>query len=421
MNTKKCMKNAFYCQLLDVAFMMFVFSSIVLNASIIGKCLQLLFVILSVSIFFCKVRIPFPKYNSLLLLFALYVFFQVFFNIAKLEDVTSDMAVTVLYTSLFMIGMFNYIVYEKDLQHIVYLYVKASVFALCVIILLYAGTLGSFRLNANEIISIAGINFGGSSSTALATSAALPAFFISLFPPKQNRGRAFRYIIFLFLIALLTGTRKTLILFLFTIFYVNEQLKEGGRGFRGFKMCMTLLIGGFLMFLLIMNVPILYDMLGSRIESALLFFNSNDSNDDSSLIVRYRMIDAATELFEMRPLVGWGMDYFKGSDQSNLGYYSHNNFLELLSGGGLIGTVIYYSRYIVLLMLLYKQIKNRQQSSQQRIKWKSCLIFCIIMYVLEYWQVTYFYRHILIYQAIILAMVYLNQTYQYKPIILRKI
>lgn len=389
-----------YYKLLDTTFSLFVFSTIILANSNIGKISQLLFVFVSLYIPFVK-KIRFPFYNTWLLLFVLYIFIQVVWGVARLEC-TLDMAFTMLFTSLFIMGMYNYVVYRNNLYRIAYIYAKSSVWALVLVVILYYNTLFTFRLNALANLSLAGILLGGSSATALAMCAVIPAFFITLFPPNGERRKAYPYLFFFGLIIILTGTRKVLIPFVYIVFFVNEQLKRNTNN-KTLKIIIRMTVGTCILYLCVMNIPVLYNLLGYRIENALLFFELSESTD-SSIVVRNRMIDNAIDLFNKRQWFGWGMDYFKGSDQSGLGYYSHNNYLEILSGGGIVGFVIYYFRYI---LLLTKQVKARLvcREEEKRIL-TSCIGFFIIMIVLEYWQITYFYRQLMIYQAILLGLLY---------------
>ena len=393
--------NQSYYKLLDTTFFLFVFSTIILANSNIGKILQLLFVCVSFCIPFVK-KNRFPFYNTWLLLFVLYIFMQVVWGIARLEC-TLDMAFTMLFTSLFMIGMYNYVVYRNNLYHIVTIYAKSTVVALVLVVILYYHTLFTFRLNALTNLPLAGILFGGSSATALAMCAVIPAFFITLFPPNGERRKAYPYLFFFGLIIILTGTRKVLIPFVYIVFFVNEQLK--GNANKALKIIIKMTVGIIILYLLVMNIPVLYNLIGYRIENALLFFELSESTD-SSIIVRNRMIESAVDLFNKRQWFGWGMDYFKGSDQSGLGYYSHNNYLEILSGGGIVGFVIYYFRYILLLTKQVRAILVCREEKEKRIL-VSCIGFFIIMVVLEYWQITYFYRQLMINQAILLGLLYI--------------
>lgn len=70
-----------------------------------------------------------------------------------------------------------------------------------------------------------------------------------------------------------------------------------------------------------------------RFESFL--FQSDESTDE-----RASLIFIAIRLISSSPIFGHGLDQF--SVLSGVGFYSHNNFLELLTNTGLIGLMLYY-------------------------------------------------------------------------------
>lgn len=94
------------------------------------------------------------------------------------------------------------------------------------------------------------------------------------------------------------------------------------------------------------NVPILYDSIGYRFESLLSVF-SGEGIVDVSTRNRLAMMKSGLELWLQSPILGHGIDSFKVV--SSFGVYSHNNFIELLSGVGVIGFAIYYSYFVYIL------------------------------------------------------------------------
>ena len=83
-------------KVLDILFMIFVFSSIVFSNSIIGKILQLFSILLiCVIILFNKPKYTF--FHVLEIIFVLFVYLQVFLNIAVIKNGTLNTANTVLY------------------------------------------------------------------------------------------------------------------------------------------------------------------------------------------------------------------------------------------------------------------------------------------------------------------------------------
>jgi O-antigen ligase len=65
---------------------------------------------------------------------------------------------------------------------------------------------------------------------------------------------------------------------------------------------------------------------------------------DTSIIIRSQMLEDATNLWLQRPFTGWGLDQFRVV--SGWGTYSHDNYVELLANGGLVGLLLYFMVYV---------------------------------------------------------------------------
>lgn len=388
----------------DILFGLFVISNIIMQASPIGKVVQLLFILFSVLFSFRSLK--WSTYHFFEILFVAYVWIQCLLGIAVNQSATLNMSVTMSYYLLYSIGTYNYLVSnEQELEEKIQIYSKASLIGFVLVILFYGKTLLVHgRLSCSSTISIGGLALlGGSSAVALAMQALIPSFFINLMPPKHNSRTSLLYTLFFALIAILTGTRKVLILFAFVFVVERELIKPGKHDWKILKILFISTVSLVAAYIILMNVPFLYKLLGSRIESAVNFYVLG-IGADSSIVVRNRMIDRALDLYNQRKMFGWGMDFFKYSNYSELGYYSHNNFLELLSGGGTIGFALYYIKYVYILLGMLKMIKNQKNKISQY-GWLSCVIFFVLMIIIEYWQITYFYRYILLYQIFFLAMI----------------
>lgn len=67
---------------------------------------------------------------------------------------------------------------------------------------------------------------------------------------------------------------------------------------------------------------------------------------------RKYFIELGWSLFQDKPLFGYGLATFRFLN--SFGLYSHNNYIELLVGVGLIGTLIFYSMYFFLFKIIFK-------------------------------------------------------------------
>lgn len=394
--------------IIDFFFFLFVISTILMGNSYIGKLFQLFFVLLTLIYLIRNMKIQ--LYHIFEWIFIAYVFIQVVAGIAEVPSATMSMGTTLIYTGLFSLGTYNYFVYSgNDINKLVNIYVVSSVVGLSLVTILFFNTIISpTGLDASSNISLGSIViFGGSSSTSLAMQAVIPAFIVILFS-KENRKRALNYFFFFLFIALLTGTRKILILFAYILLVEFTLVKPGVKNFKLLKILFLALVGTIIGYFTIMKIPILYEIIGYRIQNTIMYYQTG-TNDDASMIVRNRMIEESYNLFQQKKLLGWGMDYYKYSGLSDLGYYSHNNFLELLAGGGIIGFVLYYMKYLYLFLAM---IKKSIHVKTDRYYWVACLGFMILMTIIEFWQVTYFYRYIVIYQVFLLAIIGRNYSWE---------
>lgn len=204
---------------------------------------------------------------------------------------------------------------------------------------------------------------------------------------KQKGGTKLLWlkIIFYVFIVLLSGSRKGLILIVLSVLLVN-LIQGGGRAI--IKNIITVAIVVFFLYLLVMKIPVLYNIIGVRVEE-LISLLTDDSTGDQSLIDRQLLIEAGWKLIGKHPWIGYGLDSFKvvsdieGSGNYNL--YSHNNYIELLFGGGIIGTALYYLPLLGVLKGLIKNLKNHP-----------CITYILTIFIakhaIEYAYVSYYER-----------------------------
>lgn len=159
------------------------------------------------------------------------------------------------------------------------------------------------------------------------------------------------------LIALLTGSKKVLLaiisgIFLLLYFRTSNKIKK-------IITLVFIIFAMFFIYILIMKVPFLYEVIGSRIEQAISI--SDDTEIDKSTLHRSMMINEAWELFKENPLTGIGLESFR--EYSVFNSYTHNNYMEISVSTGIIGFVIYYSLPVTLLIsALYYQRNNNDYS-----------------------------------------------------------
>jgi len=197
-------------------------------------------------------------------------------------------------------------------------------------------------------------------------------------------------------LVLLTGSRKSIIMILVCVFVyvVFYKSKEQDRTAIIKKM---ILVGAIIILLVVlwyamMNVDVFYNVIGIRIEAMFDAFFGEDV--DGSINERAFYSEKAMELFGQHPVIGYGCNNFK-QYMREIGYshvaYSHNNFTELLSTLGIIGTSIYYVPLILFTWQLLKSYFFNTKNTLALV----LLIFMIYTHVttsyVVYYQTEFYY------------------------------
>lgn len=218
-----------------------------------------------------------------------------------------------------------------------------------------------------------------------------------LFNNKGNRIFSFVLVAFSYLMCIVSGRRKAFFLPLLFIgmLFVQKSIKQK------LKLLIAIIISLLLMYgiyYLCMNNEMLYNLIGYRINRLILFFSGDDSADSSAWARQYLSI-TSWDLFKQNPFFGIGLGNF--IYHNNLGYYAHNNYLELLCDLGLIGTVAFYWIYIFLIFKLITIPDYWSDGLAQLI-----LSLLLINLVMDFGTITYyrFYFDIII----CLALSYVN-------------
>ena len=109
---------------------------------------------------------------------------------------------------------------------------------------------------------------------------------------------------------------------------------------------------------------------------------------DRSSTTRLALIHAGIHQFHRTPLLGVGMGsgHLVAWKYVNRTYYLHNNYVEILTGGGLVGFLIYYSIYCYVFgsFIRYRRYCN--------IETFACTVLLVMLLVDDYANVTYYLK-----------------------------
>jgi len=281
-------------------------------------------------------------FDKTLIFYLTFIFFVLASSfIALRQDLVINMSRTLMLLFLMGISLANYIdEYIKIKKIMKYFIWSASIASIYIIVNADFSNLtryGSELGNVNAIGIILGIG--------------LTFVFYFIFEEKK-----FIYLSSLFVILptiILTGSRKSF-LFVFMNILIVLFLKNKDNWKKILKFIISASIIILLGYYLTFNIPIFYEILGERIKNLFNFF-SHEGTSEGSINTRWIMIKFGYEIFKKRPLFGYGIGNFAVAYAQKIGgvfTYSHNNFIELLTGIGIFGTIIYYYMQIRLIFIL---------------------------------------------------------------------
>lgn len=123
-----------------------------------------------------------------------------------------------------------------------------------------------------------------------------------------------------------------------------------------------------------------------RLNEILEMFAGRGTRSNNSAWIRFAYIDLGIELFKRNPLLGIGIGNANIYTQMyyHHNHYLHNNYVELLACGGIIGFLIYYSMH---LYLLFNFIKYRNYHDKE---YDICLVLLMLNLIIDYGIVTYY-------------------------------
>lgn len=194
----------------------------------------------------------------------------------------------------------------------------------------------------------------------------------------------FPFMALLLTIVAATASRKALVivvlgvLFLFLFKYRSKDILK--TFFRWLFISGSLIV----LFLLILSFPI-FDGLNHRMEGLIAAIMGNGIIDNSTYL-RQQFIKIGLEQFLETPFFGIGIDNARLLLLQHFGYttYLHNNYVELLASGGIVGASLFYSIYAYI---IYKLKSNWKNYSSEKI---AVLLLIFLMLAMDFGAVSYY-------------------------------
>jgi len=290
---------------------------------------------------------------------------------------------------IFIYFMYRYCILKDKMNEVLNIYVITNMIIMAVIIVgsgkeILSGRLGgAMEVNAN-VVALAMIN----------------CLVIAMHKNASDK-KTINTIVMIVCIGaiLLTGSRKGLIgMAMGLVLY--QGMSKGLKKYKNLFIVAVIVVAAYF---LIMNVEPLYNIAGHRVEALLSYFKG-ESFDEASLDSRDKIAEVGWKYVWKNPWLGYGLGCF-GLMKGTYGLYSHNNYLELMFGCGLIGTALYYLGYLyVLIGHLKLYYKHKVMDS------KPYIVLMITRMFLEYAYVSYFERIIILFVVISLAALQISKS-----------
>ncbi len=364
-------------RLADTGFFILLLTTFLSNHSIIGQAGLFLFMLTGCLLMFAKQKIHASFYFIFMIVFIVYNYQLIRMGVSIDPSTSMAMIRTLILNYFFGFMLFNYLVIRDDLRRVLKLYLYAALIFTFVVAVLSGGNIFGSRLGDN-------INFTGGDSlynSNLIAIVAAFAYLIALYIYTLEKKRRFLWsIIWLVLIVLLTGSRKGIMMIIMETALLRFWLYPKKR----IQNLLIFAVMGFVICLALMSIPLLYQIAGSRFE-ALLNVVLNREIEDASTETRLGLIRLGWSYFQQRPWTGYGLDCFRYL-LSSFETYSHNNYIEMLVSGGIIGFISYYlPNLVILLKILFKSKKAHGLV-------KVVLILFLVQQAMEFGMVTYYER-----------------------------
>ena len=323
------------------------------------------------------------KYNSWYIIVNLYWVISIIWSIDKRKyfEILNPYILLIFITMVLVtIYLRDYQCYGKLLRYIVIAAVAAGIRCIA------ATDISSILVYYNREMFAAKLLTQGVNYNYFTTGFALAAV-IAFYLAYIKKIKIF-YLAYFFLtiVCTISGSRKSIIIsvlagILFLLFHKRDT--------KLVKKLSIIILIFIIVCVLIFKIPTLYHAVGEIMED--LFRSLLGLSQDivePSIIEREFFKKKAWEIFFDNPIIGVGANNYSAVLQSinyDHAVYAHNNFLEILADGGLIGFFIYYSFYAYNLFIALSRYKRNKYSDETIL----VLVFIISLLIMEYGQITY--------------------------------
>lgn len=358
----------------NITFALFVLGETFFAHTTTGQILMIAYAAVSLMYIFLELRIRLCGFFLCYILLAIYGKLQIHFGDVIHNQLANDLVITLLINFLVLFCVYNHIIIVGKMDKMLSL-LETSVFISGLIILvreapnLLSGRLGEASdYNSNSLAMISAFMICSIVSRRIEENAEQHKLFYDLLKAA-----------IMLLVVVFSGTRKALLIVLIGI-AILVLIRKPSKAFKYICIATIFFIAGMY---LILNVPVLYNIMGYRVESMFSVFMGAEV-EESSLKTRAIFIEIATDYIKDNPIWGYGLNNFRVVNTYRQ-TYSHNNYIELLFSVGIVGLAIYYSGMLAVLIKNVKSLKINKHALLM-------VVFIIATLVTDYGLVSYYDR-----------------------------
>ena len=332
------------------AVFLYLFTLSFLNFTIFYQFAAILVIFLSIIKCLLNLKFKYSSYFVFQIIIIIYIFMYIPLNITLNPSSTISSIRTICFNFLINISLFNLIESKKNLLIVLKMFIPIAIFSGLYIIIYSHGSGADGRLGHGIIRPFADLTQTYTSMEFASWSSYASAICLFFFLTEKKKLYLLP-MIFYWVIILWAGSRKWLVFALLLHLAMVLFLGNKRSTYTKIKILFVSAIALIILFILVMNVPFLYESIGSRMINYL-------SGSDSSANARENMFSTALIYISHNPWIGYGFNTFR--DVSIFKTWSESNFTELLFGGGIPLFLIYYCYDVFLMIYL---IRRRHESN----------------------------------------------------------
>lgn len=313
--------------------------------------------------------------------FALFISAFTVFSIVSIlwsinKPASTEFASTLIKICILCVLLYSYLNTEKKFDTIIYAFFVAGMVLAVDYLLHYGPKQYIIRLSQGERMGddMANVNY-----LSWSLSVSLICCLYTVFYKKQWISLVVSPVLLMLILG--TGSRGSFLALLFAVAVMLFFLGKGWKRVMYLAVYAAILVAG----LMALRLPV-FGSLSHRLGTFMNLFSSNKT--DGSTSIRIEMIKIGLQAFKRSPILGlgFGSSFVLTAENGIYATYLHNNYIEVLSAGGIIGFVLHYAMYAYpLFRLIPRAFRNHDKVATAYI---SLLFFLLVfdMFTVSYYE-----------------------------------